>query len=632
MTAPRPRFHKIRSLEVKGEGFLDGLKLNLDPQLNCVIGGRGTGKTSILQFLRFVLASPPAPGPQATAFKELIEHNLKKGQIKVTVETKDGLKFTVSRTASGEPEVVDSNNQRVEHPLHQGAVFEIDIYGAHEIESIAVDNARQLAIIDRWADDELRKASQEIAQLLHALEGNARTIESLEAEAIELEEGLSDLPGIRTRLSAMPEIQGEHGKVIEQELEDKRLRDRRDAVLGTLKGILTAQQEALDAATGHFEDLDKQVPAELVKPPEGESLGKAKVLVAALRDEVEPQLARLTAAVEAALKQLGVIDAEQRRLAGERDRRYQETLARHEQEKGRAHERLSLQNQVLELEKRQALVKEKRQEVKAAQEERSRLMGRLVQERQRRTRSRLAAAQTLNGMVGPSVRLDIVPRGDSSAYSALLTSAFRGSRTTYTTLVESIVKTIAPRDLARMVQEGGSLELIASLNESKERVTFLLRTLTKDPALVYKIETVEVQDLPKIKLLDEGVPKEVAHLSTGQRCTAILPLLLLDSERPLIIDQPEDNLDNAYIYETVVKRILEVKGKRQLLFATHNPNIPVLGEAMIFIMGSDGHQARVVGEGTVDSCQAQVETILEGGKDAYRKRGEKYGEKFASKK
>ncbi len=60
--------------------------------------------------------------------------------------------------------------------------------------------------------------------------------------------------------------------------------------------------------------------------------------------------------------------------------------------------------------------------------------------------------------------------------------------------------------------------------------------------------------------------------------TAILPILLLDSANPLLIDQPEDNLDNRFIFETVVDSIHKVKTGRQLIFVTHNPNIPVLGD------------------------------------------------------
>jgi len=71
----------------------------------------------------------------------------------------------------------------------------------------------------------------------------------------------------------------------------------------------------------------------------------------------------------------------------------------------------------------------------------------------------------------------------------------------------------------------------------------------------------------------------LADLSTGQKATAVLLLLLIDSEAPLIVDQPEDDLDNSFISDSVVKRLRSAKGSRQFIMATHNPNIPVLGDA-----------------------------------------------------
>ena len=82
-------------------------------------------------------------------------------------------------------------------------------------------------------------------------------------------------------------------------------------------------------------------------------------------------------------------------------------------------------------------------------------------------------------------------------------------------------------------------------------------------------------DRPCIELRDGATYKESSKLSTGQRCTTILPILLVQSERPLLIDQPEDNLDNAFVYDTIVKALARRKGwSPDAIFVTHNPNIP----------------------------------------------------------
>ena len=84
-------------------------------------------------------------------------------------------------------------------------------------------------------------------------------------------------------------------------------------------------------------------------------------------------------------------------------------------------------------------------------------------------------------------------------------------------------------------------------------------------------------------------------------------------------------MDNRFIFETVVDNIHKVKQVRQLIFVTHNPNIPVLGEASrVFVMESDGDRARPAAAGSVDECKNHIVTLLEGGADAFRRRGARY--------
>ena len=127
-------------------------------------------------------------------------------------------------------------------------------------------------------------------------------------------------------------------------------------------------------------------------------------------------------------------------------------------------------------------------------------------------------------------------------------------------------------------------------------------------------------------------------LSKGQKATAVLLLLLLQSDAPLIIDQPEDDLDNRFISEVIVEKMRDNKRQRQFVFSTHNANIPVLGDAEL-ILGLDAKgdvdDGDVEGRaflrpehmGSIDtaSVRALVEEILEGGKEAFERRRRKYG-------
>jgi ABC-type sulfate/molybdate transport systems ATPase subunit len=201
----------------------------------------------------------------------------------------------------------------------------------------------------------------------------------------------------------------------------------------------------------------------------------------------------------------------------------------------------------------------------------------------------------------------------------------KGAGFKYTAVVDKIVETISPEELKTAVQKENQQLLIERLGIDAERAHRLILQL-KDTKEIYDIEVIELLDKPIIELKDGAHYKDSLSLSTGQKCTTILPILLLESENPLLIDQPEDNLDNAFVYETVVKSILEIKEKRQLIFITHNPNIPVLGEAeKVFVLESTGKEGRIKNTGTVDDTRDDIETIMEGGREAFELRRKRYG-------
>jgi len=134
--------------------------------------------------------------------------------------------------------------------------------------------------------------------------------------------------------------------------------------------------------------------------------------------------------------------------------------------------------------------------------------------------------------------------------------------------------------------------------------------------------------------LDKEIWKKMQDLSTGQKATAILLLLLLESDAPLIIDQPEDDLDNFFIAEGIVPRMREQKLLRQFILSTHNANVPVLGDAELIVglraigEAEGGHgEIPVEWMGSIDdeNVRLNVEEILEGGKEAFEIRRAKYG-------
>jgi ABC-type lipoprotein export system ATPase subunit len=137
----------------------------------------------------------------------------------------------------------------------------------------------------------------------------------------------------------------------------------------------------------------------------------------------------------------------------------------------------------------------------------------------------------------------------------------------------------------------------------------------------------EDEVLAKVRGAD-GIFKPIAQGSVGQRSTAVLSLLLSAGDQPLIIDQPEDDLDNQYIYDVVVGLLRKRKFSRQIVIATHNANIPVNGDAeLITAFGVENRLGTIKVQGSIDrpEVKEQVSVIMEGSAEAFRLRRDRYG-------
>ena len=304
---------------------------------------------------------------------------------------------------------------------------------------------------------------------------------------------------------------------------------------------------------------------------------------------------------------------------------YDQTLARHQEVKGKVLERDKLQKLHNELLTKQTDYEDKRDRETQLIKDRQQLIGKLSDLCDHRCRVRIEIAVSVNDQLSPMIRVTIVPMGNPEEYQLQLSEAMKHSQMQYAKVVERIISRIPPPEFARLVQNGQVDELMEKLEIDRERANKIIAQLQNTREIFY-LEMVELYDLPLIELKDGSEYKAADKLSTGQKCTTILPILLLESVKPLLIDQPEDNLDNAFVYDTVVKSIRTVKTNRQLIFVTHNPNIPVLGDAeKVIVLKSNGQNGGVISEGNVDEVKVEIETILEGGKDAFEERSRRYG-------
>ena len=176
-------------------------------------------------------------------------------------------------------------------------------------------------------------------------------------------------------------------------------------------------------------------------------------------------------------------------------------------------------------------------------------------------------------------------------------------------------------------------ELVRNIREDKDKKTCQgrMNSAIKDmtPEAFARMTAFIPEDDLEVSYRPEGVKKFIplSNASAGQKTTAILTFLLAYGNLPLLLDQPEDDLDNKLVYDLVVTRLKEAKSKRQVIVVTHNANIPVNADAEhIVSMNSETEDVKIRYKGTMDDFNIRNEIcdVMEGTKFAFEMRAKKY--------
>ena len=209
-------------------------------------------------------------------------------------------------------------------------------------------------------------------------------------------------------------------------------------------------------------------------------------------------------------------------------------------------------------------------------------------------------------------------------------------------------KGVVARLLAKLPEEPGRRrdELEQRIERLKQRIVaaaggrgdfgghlnnYFERECTKRPELLDKLLTWFPDDGLDVEYSRSGEGTDfrpIGQASAGQRSAAMLAFLLAHGEEPLVLDQPEDDLDNHLIYDLVVRQIRENKARRQIIVVTHNPNVVVNGDAeMLHVLDFRGGQCVVAQSGSLqdDLMREEVCRVVEGGREAFARRYRRLG-------
>ena len=616
-------FHRIRRFRVFG-GFLDGADIEFSDGLNCLIGPRGAGKSTIIELIRFALDVMPGRDgdPLRKRIDSIVRTNLQGGRVELQIETKDGMAYTISRTLDGESIVLDQDGKPVS--LKGSRLIPADVYSQNQIENIAETPHYQLDLIDKFAEAELTHIGLDLDMLENDVQANTGQIIPLLQQQVRLSEQIKERPLIEEKLKAFAKAGGEDAAAVNKAHALKALRDREVHTTGAAADAMKLQAQQIKKLKGGLAgELPTLFASDLLQGPNGELLAGGLKKLQAAANEVDQFLEQAVDRLRTAYESLKPLQESLAQAHAGQELEFRKLIEKHKETQAQTVERTKLEkrrNELLGMERQLADVQK---QLKNLEQQRQNLMTELSDRRDGRFAARQKVARKLTDELGPMINVEVRQFGEREQYRLLIERAIANAGVKKQLVGSRVVTNLTPSELYDLVRSKSAREIAERCQLNENQATAVLTEMSK-PENLYELETVGLDDTPSIQL-DDGGYKDSASLSTGQKCTAILPILLFESANPLLIDQPEDNLDNGFVFGTVVKSLHKVSGNRQLIFVTHNPNIPVLGNAArVVVMHSNGQNALPKAAGDVDGCKEHIVSLLEGGEEAFKKRMKRY--------
>ncbi len=595
------------------EGFLDGLDLRFNAGLNVVIGARGTGKTSLIELVRFCLDVPNHLPDTSRRSRDHALSILGSGQVTITL-------------LDGEQRILVSRTANDKAPQVGGQFVKPIIFSQTEVETIGLEPKGRLRLIDSFLPGRQKEALDEEQAVVRATSLSAE-IRQLSKEIDEINQQLSQKPALDAELIANAQLEnGVSNTSVELQKKTAALHEV-SKIYSDLAATLTNTQRVKQDILGWHNTVKRsgelnidQIDAGRVLARFSPKLGEVKKSLDLAANYLAEIWHELDAEEKAQESQKLNIEAQSRIMrqeieamqagAGQILRRAQDLRAKS------AHLSTFLE---LHRSKSTALSK--------TIQERNSVLDKIEALRQNRFNQRSGIIQNLNSVLSPSIRLGITRNGQPSAFSAVLSDLLRGSGVKYGDIAPVLASAMSPRTLLDAV-DSFDLELLTSSSgitvERASKVLAHLRSVD-----VASLIAVDVEDEISMHLLDGFDYKNISELSTGQRCTVILPIVLAHSERVVVVDQPEDHIDNAFITGTLIKAVLSRELSSQIIFSTHNPNIPVLGNAENVVqLASDGRRGYIDACGNLfeASVVSAISNVMEGGSAAFERRAKFYDE------
>ena len=623
---PEETGDKIETIEISGAKFLKDVKINFNSNLNCLIGGRGVGKSAIIESIRYCLDLP------SYAEKSFREEFVKSvvgsgGKITLRLLKRYGdkkISYTVSRVIGQQPIVEEKN-------IPPNELFEENIpilLGQKELYVLSNNQDFQRKLVDQLIGDEIKKKKIEFSKKLNLLKENGDKLLNLQDKLIQKENDEQRLKTLNEHIKTFEELG------VAQKMKELAQLTRDNNILKTaISNFKSVRKDLIKQYQGYIQEINNiQNSLFSGESPERELLLNAGKILNEYKKYLESQLKDFSNSSSEVEKKLDNILTDWNNRF-EINRKKSEEIKKELSAKGLSPDKYEILIQ--EKIRLEPLVKEYAKIEKQKQQlelEREALKKDVQKERHYLFEFRKERIEKINKQLSGRVKLEISYQSDKKEFKDKLVSLLYGSKVSedaVSRIIDNEKITIDGVELSKIIEAG-----VEQLKTNFQLTDAMAKRITdwfKDRNKLYQLETLFPEDLITIKLKVGEEYKPFEKLSDGQKATALLILLFSQEKRILIIDQPEEDLDNRFIYDDIVVMLREMKNKRQLIFATHNANIPVLGDAeQIFVLDVETDQCKIRNFGSIDkiSITEDIKKIMEGGEEAFKKRIQKYGVKL----
>jgi predicted ATPase len=601
---------RIQNIRFTG-GTLAEKQIHFSPELNTMIGIRGSGKSSILEVIRYVLEIPFGEKSGDKKYKEdLVKYTMGSGgKVEMDVVDRHGKAYTISKVYGEDTNVKDGGQDLQGVAIRESILRKPIYFGQKDLSSTGEGFEKDLVnkLLGSKRDEVLQKISAQKVKVIDAV----RNLTS----GLGLDELIKEQNDIKKDADHQLKFYADHK--VEEKLQ-KRLDFDTDVkqIDETIEAIDLFSQDVSSISTDH--ELVLSSKKDYVSKHNAELFEKLKTILETKYLSVIAQLKVWEQDNPAVQQQLKDLQTEMKAIRkgmvdefAEIERKLSEELKETGNTNISSEEFLALKTKSSKAVTKIGELQKQKDEFAGHQE------------------TLLKEVKTLNDLWHEEFLLikSELEKIEKEASSITIDSHYKGDKSDFIDTMKEYCKGSGLRDTTFQgiaSQYSDFASIYKDMDTAKQHFGSNPQLFTD--RLLANLESALTYQVPN-KFIIKYRGKELQHHSLGQRASAlILFVLSLKENDVIIIDQPEDDLDNQTIYEDVIKLIRAMKPEVQFIFATHNPNIPVLGDAELVHACSFMDEKVAVQSGSVDAQDTQktIVNIMEGGQEAFNRRKEIY--------